>query len=79
MHFRKPPDHQKHGHKKDIFQRLDWLKTCFEAFLHASRPPEKKIFFSVWSGLKCVLMHLRMLPDHQKHGHKTDIFQRLEC
>jgi hypothetical protein len=52
---------------------------CFDAFSHASRPPEKKIFFSVWSGLKCVLMHLRMLPDHQKHGHKTDIFQRLEC
>jgi hypothetical protein len=40
-----PPDHQKHGHKKDIFQRLEWLKTCFEAFLHASRPPGKKFIF----------------------------------
>jgi hypothetical protein len=42
MHLRKLPDHQKHGHKKYIFQRLEWLKTRFEAFAHASRPPEKK-------------------------------------
>ena len=45
MHFRMPPDHQKHGHNKDIFQRLEWLKTCFEAFLHASRPPGKKFIY----------------------------------
>jgi hypothetical protein len=25
---------------KDIFYRLEWLKTCFDAFAHASRPPE---------------------------------------
>jgi hypothetical protein len=41
---------------------------CFDAFAHASRPPGKKIFFNVWSGRKRVLMHFRMLPDHQKHG-----------
>jgi hypothetical protein len=37
------PDHQKHKKlffKKDIFERLEWLKTCFDAFAHTSRPPE---------------------------------------
>jgi hypothetical protein len=46
MHLRMLPEHQKHGLKKDIFQRLEWLKTCFEAFAHASRPPEKKKFLA---------------------------------
>jgi hypothetical protein len=50
MHFRMLPDHQKHGLEKDIFLCHEWLKTCFDAFAHASRPPEKKIFFNVWSG-----------------------------
>jgi hypothetical protein len=49
----------------------------FGGISHASRPPEKKNIFSVWSGRKRVLMHLRMLPDHQKHG-LEDIFLRLE-
>jgi len=40
MHFRIPPDHQKLFVKKDIFDRLEWLKTCFDAFAHTSRPPE---------------------------------------
>jgi hypothetical protein len=26
--------------KKDIFERLEWLKTCFDAFAHTSRLPE---------------------------------------
>ena len=40
MHLRMLPDHQKHGLEKDIFYRQEWLKTCFDAFLHAYRPPE---------------------------------------
>ena len=40
MHFRIPPDHQKLFVKIDIFDRLEWLKTCFDAFAHTSRPPE---------------------------------------
>ncbi len=72
------PDHQKHGLEKDIFYRQECLKTCFDAFANASRPPEQKIFFNVWSGLKRVLMHFRMLPAHPKHGLKKEIFQRLE-
>jgi hypothetical protein len=43
MHFRILPDHQKHQKlffKKDIFDRLEWLKTCFDAFAHTSRAPE---------------------------------------
>ncbi len=27
---------------KIIFERLEWLKTCFYAFAHTSRPPESK-------------------------------------
>ena len=40
-HLRMLPDHQKKNH----FLRLEWLKTCFDAFAHASRPPEKKNIF----------------------------------
>jgi hypothetical protein len=46
MHLRMLPDPQKHGLEKNIFLRLEWLKTRFEAFAHASRPPEKKSFFT---------------------------------
>jgi hypothetical protein len=74
MHLRMLPDHQKHVLEKDIFSCQEWLKTCFDSFAHASRPPEQKIFFNVWSGRKSVLMHFRMLPDHQKHVLEKDIF-----
>jgi hypothetical protein len=40
MHFRILPDNQNHVLKKDIFDRLEWLKACFDAFAHTSRPPE---------------------------------------
>ena len=40
MHLRILPDHQKLFFKKDIFERLEWLKTCFDAFPHTSRPPK---------------------------------------
>jgi hypothetical protein len=36
--------------------------------------PKEKLFFNFWSGRKRVLMHFRMLPDHQKHGLEKDIF-----
>jgi hypothetical protein len=39
MHLRILPDHKKLFFNKDIFYRLEWLKTCFDAFAHASRPP----------------------------------------
>jgi hypothetical protein len=26
--------------KKDMFCHLEWLKMCFDAFAHTSRPPE---------------------------------------
>ena len=136
MHLRILPDHQKLFFKKDIFYRLEWLKTCFDAFAHTSRPPEtfyqkryfwksgvvkkcldafantsrppetffqkrylwqsemvknvfwcifvyfqttrimsfKKIFFNVRRGLKRILMHLRILPDHQKLFSKEMFF-----
>ena len=49
MHLRILPELQNHVLKKDIFERLEWLKTCFDAFAHTSRPPEswpeKKYFF----------------------------------
>jgi hypothetical protein len=40
MHLRILPEHQNHVLKKDIFERLEWLKTCFDALAHTSRPPE---------------------------------------
>jgi hypothetical protein len=58
MHLRILPDHPKHGLKKDIFQRLDWLKTHFEAFAHASRPPEEKKNFTsgvVKTVFRCII------------------------
>jgi len=58
MHLRILPDHQKHQKlffKKDIFERLEWLKTCFDAFAHTSRLPEtffKKDIFDCLAWLK---------------------------
>jgi hypothetical protein len=40
MHLRILPDHLKNNLKKDIFDRLEWLKTCFDEFAHTPRPPE---------------------------------------
>ena len=43
MHLRILPDHQKQQKlffKKYIFERLEWLKTCFDAFAHTSIPQE---------------------------------------
>jgi hypothetical protein len=40
MHLRILPDHQKLFFKKYIFYRLEWLKTCFDAFARTFRPPE---------------------------------------
>jgi hypothetical protein len=40
MHLRILADHQKLFFRKDIFYCLEWLKTCFYAFAHTSRPPE---------------------------------------
>jgi hypothetical protein len=40
VHFRILPDHEKLFFKKDIFDHLEWLKACFDAFPHTSRPPE---------------------------------------
>jgi hypothetical protein len=75
------PEHQKLYFKKDIFERLEWLKTCFDAFLHTSRPPEnvlKKDTFDRLGWLKKGLMHFCIFPDHQKNVLKKDIFDRLE-
>ena len=40
MHLRLHPET---FFKKDIFERLEWLKTCFDAFAHTPKPP-KSIF-----------------------------------
>jgi hypothetical protein len=55
MHLRILPDHQNLFFKKDVFERLEWLKTCFDAFAHTPRPPktfffQKRYFFTDWSG-----------------------------
>jgi hypothetical protein len=55
MHLRILPDHQKIFFKKYIFESLEWLKTCFDAFARTSRPPEtffKKDIFDRLERLK---------------------------
>jgi hypothetical protein len=50
MHLRNFPDHQKLFFKKDHFERLEWLKMCFDAFAHTSRPAKsffQKMFLNV--------------------------------
>jgi hypothetical protein len=50
MPLRILPDHQNQFLKKDIFQRLEWLKTCFDAFPNHQNQALKKNFLNVWSG-----------------------------
>jgi hypothetical protein len=55
MHLRILTDRQKKVLKKDIFDRLEWFKTCFVAFAYTSRPPEtffQKRYFERLEGLK---------------------------
>ena len=40
MHLRILREHQKPFFKKYIFYRLEWVKTCFDSFAHALRPPK---------------------------------------
>jgi hypothetical protein len=39
------PDHQNQVLKKDIFLRLEWLKTCFDAFPGHQYQVLRKIIF----------------------------------
>ena len=50
MHLRILPDNQNQVLKKDIFQRMEWLKTCFYAFRDHQNQVLKKLFFKLWSG-----------------------------
>ncbi len=45
MHLRILPDHQHQVLKKDIFLRLEWLKTCFNAFPGRQNQVLKKDIF----------------------------------
>jgi hypothetical protein len=59
-----------------VLKNVFWCICAY--FQTTSNFISKKIFFTVWSGLKRVLMHLRILPDHQKPFFKKYIFYRLE-
>ena len=51
---------------KIIFERLEWLKTCFYAFAHTSRPPEsspKKIILFTSGVVKNVFWCISRLPE----------------
>ena len=61
--------------KKDIYDSLKWLKTCFDAFSHTSRPPEtfvQKRYFLPSGVVKNVFLCIcaYFLPDHQKRFFK---------
>jgi hypothetical protein len=49
MHLRILPDHQNQVLKKDIFLRLEWLKTCFDEFPGHQNEVLKKLFFNLRS------------------------------
>ncbi len=58
IHLRILPDHQNLFFLKDIIESLEWLKMCFEAFAHTSRPPKtffQKIYFWTSGVVKNVL------------------------
>jgi hypothetical protein len=47
---------------------------CIFAYFQTTRNIcSKMMLLNVWSGNIRVLMHLRILPDHQKHGLKNDV------
>jgi hypothetical protein len=54
--------------KKDIFESLEWLKRCFDAYSHSSRPAEnvlKKDIFDRLEWLKTcfdAIAHTSRLP-----------------
>jgi hypothetical protein len=83
MHFRILPDHQKNVLKKDIFDRLEWLKTCFDAFAQTPRPPEtfvQKRYFYCLEWLKTcfnAFAHMYFQPTKNFFCIK-DIFESLE-
>jgi hypothetical protein len=52
------PDYQNQVLKKDIFQHLEWLKTCFDAFPGHQIQVFKKIFFNIGTCFDA-------FPDHQ--------------
>ncbi len=83
MHFLILPDHQKLFFKKDIFESLEWLKTCFAAFARTSRPPEtflqKRYFWTsgvVKNVFFCIFTYV--LWDHQKLFKRLNGFKRLK-
>ncbi len=74
MHLRILPDHQNQVLKK-IFFNVWSGKNVFWCICASFQTTKikllKKIFFNVWSGKTRVLVHLRILLDHQKHGLKN--------
>ncbi len=69
MHLSILPDHQKIKKKKfywesGVVKNVFW---CICAYFQTTRNFfSKEIFFTVWSGYKRVLMHFRILSDHEK-------------
>jgi hypothetical protein len=67
--------------KKDIFYRLEWLKMCFNAFAHISRPPEtflQKIFFWPSGVLKNVFWCICAYFQTTRNLKKKNTFYRLK-
>jgi hypothetical protein len=54
MYLRILPDNQKLFFNKYIFERLEWLKTCSDAFARTSRPPEKFFKKDIFYCLECL-------------------------
>ncbi len=61
------PSYQNQVLKKDIFQRLEWLKPVLMHFQATRIKSLKKIFFNVWTGFDA-------FPGHHNQVLKKDIF-----
>ncbi len=82
MHLRILPDHQKLFVNKNIFFLcLKWVKTCFDAFAHTSRPPEtffQKRYFLPSGVVKDVFWCIFTYFQTTRNLKKKNIFYRLE-
>ncbi len=63
---------------KIIFEPLEWLNTCFDAFAHTSRPPESSSLKRYFLQLEWLKTCFDAFPGHQNQFLKKDIFQRPE-
>ena len=81
MHLHILSDHHNQVFEKRYFLTSEMVKNVFWCICTYSQTSRnmfwKKIFLTVWSGKKRVLMHLRILPDHHNLFFKKDVVKNV--